>query len=368
MVRRGKERPGRRGSGRDPVTPDPPTPPDASHALLRPAPDPPHGADAGRRAAGQLRDHPGGARRTGRPGDRPAPGHRPGRRSRAARRRGGRDHGDRAHGHRRHRPGADRGARAAVRLRQAGARPLLHHAARLPALRPGRELLPGRAGDRPRPGSASGIDVAGALDAADRLLRVDSARHPQGDGRRFPVRCLDERRDPGRLRDSRLHPRGVAHRAVRARRDDRVLPAARPGVRGLWRSGSLGPGEGLLLAPGAADHGPRGGQLRDAHDADEELVPRRDPQAVRADGQGEGPADTPRALRPRVPQRDADHHRRLSAGAGRGALHRRPARRDHLLARWPGAPRLRGDRHPGLPDHLRGRCTSRRCWRWCCSS
>ena len=70
-------------------------------------------------------------------------------------------------------------------------------------------------------------------------------------------------------------------------------------------------GPRLLLAHGAADHGDGDRQLRRPDDADQELVPRRDRQAIRRHRARQGPDRAPRALRPRVPQRDADRHRRL---------------------------------------------------------
>ena len=53
-------------------------------------------------------------------------------------------------------------------------------------------------------------------------------------------------------------------------------------------------------------------RLRHHDAADQELVPRRDPQAVRADRARQGLHRAPGALRPRLPQRHADRHRRLS--------------------------------------------------------
>ena len=56
--------------------------------------------------------------------------------------------------------------------------------------------------------------------------------------------------------------------------------------------------------------------------ADQEFVPRRDPEGLRADGADEGPERAAGALRPRVPQRDADRHRRLSRRLRRRVLRR----------------------------------------------
>ena len=68
-------------------------------------------------------------------------------------------------------------------------------------------------------------------------------------------------------------------------------------LRGLvsenWRELSWPrPDRGLLLAPDPADHLAHRGRLRDADDAHQELLPRGDRQAVRADGPG--PRASPR--------------------------------------------------------------------------
>ena len=68
----------------------------------------------------------------------------------------------------------------------------------------------------------------------------------------------------------------------------------------------------LLLAHRPADHRHGARRLRHLDPADEELLPRRDPQAIRAHRAHEGPVRAPGALRPRVPQCDADRDRRLS--------------------------------------------------------
>ncbi len=65
----------------------------------------------------------------------------------------------------------------------------------------------------------------------------------------------------------------------------------------------------------------------------QELVPRGDRQAVRADRARQGPGRAPRALRPRLPQRHADRDRGLSGGLHRRAVHRLAADRGDLLAR-----------------------------------
>ena len=110
---------------------------------------------------------------------------------------------------------------------------------------------------------------------------------------------------------------------------------------------------GLPLAHRAA--GDRAGdrRLRRAHHADQELVPRGDRQAVRVTARAKGLSRAPRALRPRVPQRDADRDRRLPGRVRRHPVHRRAADRGDLLARRPRPARLRGGDQPRLPDHVR---------------
>ena len=68
----------------------------------------------------------------------------------------------------------------------------------------------------------------------------------------------------------------------------------------------------LFLAPGAADHLDGAVGLRHHDAADQELVPGGDPQAIRADRARQRLHQQPGAVRPRVPQRHADRHRRLS--------------------------------------------------------
>ena len=68
----------------------------------------------------------------------------------------------------------------------------------------------------------------------------------------------------------------------------------------------------LSLAHGAADHLRSGWRLRHHDAADQELVPRRDPQAIRPHRARQGLQRAAGALRARVPQRDADRHRRIS--------------------------------------------------------
>ena len=68
----------------------------------------------------------------------------------------------------------------------------------------------------------------------------------------------------------------------------------------------LGKVERLSLAHRAAGVCDDARRLRHADLSDQELLPRRNPQAICADRADEGPDRTPRALRPCVPQRHAD--------------------------------------------------------------
>ena len=140
------------------------------------------------------------------------------------------------------------------------------------------------------------------------------------DGTRFDT--VDLGRDHRRLRDPLVPLRGHAARALRRRLLLAHLPAARPHLRQLGRPLALGQGARLPLA-----HHPAGDRLDDRrlrHDdaADQELVPRRDPQAVRDDRPRQGPDRGPRPLRPRLPQRHADRDRRLPGGVHRHLLRR----------------------------------------------
>src|SRR4051812_40886805 len=100
-------------------------------------------------------------------------------------------------------------------------------------------------------------------------------------------------------------------------------------------------GPRLFLASDLADHRHDAERLRH-HDAlNEELVPRRDQEAIRAYRAGEGLHAEPDALRPYLPQRDADRHRGLSERLRARVLLRLAVDRDDLLARWPGPPQLR---------------------------
>ena len=313
----------------------------------------------------QFRDHPDRARRPGRAGDRGAYRHCGGRHGSDLRRGRGRSgHGRpvRCHRARRHeqvsrrarsRSRTDREAGEGVRLRQAAARALPPHDGPVRALRLRVELFPRRPRGRSGPGQAAGLDLARALDNAARLSDLDSLGHRQGGARRPALRRLDQRGHHRRLRDPQLYLRNPADRALRRRQLSRLVPAAWTCLQRLRRTLPARQDRGLFLAPGVADPGDGGERLRHHHDADQELLPGSDQPALRRHRARQGPDGTARALRSRLPQRHADHHRRPARGLHRDPVHRRAADRGHLLARWARAARLRIPAQAGLSDHLR---------------
>ena len=190
------------------------------------------------------------------------------------------------------------------------------------------------------------------VDAA-RLPDLDPARHPQGDPRRQPLRHRHQRGDHRRLRDPELPLRDHAAGALRRRLLLADLPAARPHLRQLGGPLARRQGPRLPLA-----HHPAGDRLdhrrlRDDDAADQELLPRRDQEAVRDHRPRQGPRRAPGALRPRLPQRHADRHRRLPGDLHQRLLRRQPDHRDHLLARRPRPARLRERAPARLPGGLR---------------
>ena len=119
--------------------------------------------------------------------------------------------------------------------------------------------------------------------------------------------------DPRRAeRHPGLPVRASADRAVRRRQLLQMVPLARPGVRRLEHFRLPAQGPGLFLAHGAADRGHDHRRIRRPHLPHQEFFPRGDRQAVRADRARQGPDRQSRALRPRLPQRHADRHRRHS--------------------------------------------------------
>ena len=98
--------------------------------------------------------------------------------------------------------------------------------------------------------------------------------------------------------------------------------------------------------------------------ADQELVSRRDQEILRADRAHEGPERAARALRPCLPQRHADRHRRLSRRLHQRLLHRIAADRAGVLARRPRLSLLRFAHSARLSRRARQRSTFSRCSAW----
>jgi hypothetical protein len=159
------------------------------------------------------------------------------------------------------RPRVHRGAREAVRLRQAGARALRPDAVELRPFRLRRELLPRHQRRRPDHREAAGVDLARAVDDVPVLRHLDPARHPEGDEGRLALRHLDQRGDHRRLRDPGVPVRHPAHHPLRRRQLLRLVSAPRPVVGPLRQHAVLGMGHRpagagrLLLAPGPAADG-----------------------------------------------------------------------------------------------------------------
>jgi hypothetical protein len=132
-----------------------------------------------------------------------------------------------------------------------------------------------------------------------------------------------------RLRDPELPVRDPAGGAVRRRQ---LLGSWFP-LRGLTSDDFARPG----LA--AQDHSTTSGTSRCRRRAGaggfatstmltKNSLPRRDQEAIRADRAGQGPQRAARALRPRVPQRDAARRRRISRRPSSARpVHRRAADR-----------------------------------------
>ena len=209
-------------------------------------------------------------------------------------------------------------------------------------VRPRRELLPQPARGRPGDLQDAGVDLARPVDHAAGLLDLDPARHRQGGARRLALRRRLVLGRHHRQRHPGLPVRAAAGRAVRRRQLLEDLSPARHRLRRLAQPVVGRPGRRLCLAHGPADHGHGDRRFRHAHHADQELLPRGDRQAVRADRPGQGPDGVARALRPCLPQRHADRHRRLPRRLHRRAVQRLASDRGHLLARRHGTAGLRG--------------------------
>ncbi len=175
-----------------------------------------------------------------------------------------------------------------VRLRQAAADPLPRHGRRLSALRLRPQLLPRSDRAASHPAEDAGVDLARPVVHAAGVSGVHSARHRQGGARRQPIRRRQQRRGAGRLRRAKLPVRHPAGRAVRRRQLLPLVSAARPDQRRCGQLELAGAHRRLRLAHGAADHRRGGGRLRQPDDADQELLPRGDPQAVHRDRPRQG--------------------------------------------------------------------------------
>ena len=149
------------------------------------------------------------------------------------------------------------------------------------------------------------------VDAAG-VFRLDPARHRQGGARRQPLRRRQQRRGADRLRGAGLPVRHPAGGAVRRRQLRAVVPAARAAQHGHRKLELAGARRGLSLAHGAADRGAGGRRLRRPDRADQELLPGGNPQAVRRHRPRQGRQRAAHAVPPRVPQRHAADHRRVS--------------------------------------------------------
>ena len=210
------------------------------------------------------------------------------------------------------RPGIHQEAGKAVRLRQAGLRALLPDAEELHRVRFRQELFPRHQRDAAHQGKAAGVDVARHLDDAADLPDLDPARDPQGRVGRLALRHLDLGHHHHRLCHPGLPDRDLPDHPVRRRLVLGRVSAARPDLRQLGVAVLVAEDPRLFLASDLADHRHDAVRLRHHDAADQELVPRRDQEAVRADGAGQGLYAAPDALRPHLPQRDADRHRRVS--------------------------------------------------------
>jgi hypothetical protein len=171
-------------------------------------------------------------------------------------------------------------ARAAVRLRQAGARALRHDDDELSHLRLRRELFSRRAGPAADQGKAARLGVARTVADPHRLWRLGAAGHRQGGARRLQVRCVDVGRHHRRLCHPELPVRHPARRHVRRRLVLQLVPAARPHLRQLRSARLVAADPRLRLASGAAADRARRQLLRHHDAAHQELVPRRDQEAV----------------------------------------------------------------------------------------
>ena len=142
------------------------------------------------------------------------------------------------------------------------------------------------------------------------------------------LRRVDLGRHHHRLCHPELHLRHHADRGLRRRQLFQLVSLARPDLRQFRAAELARQDRGLCLASGAAAdrHGHR--RLRHHDAADQELLPRRDPQAICDHGAGQGPDRAPGALWPCLPQCHAAGDLRLSRRLPRRLLRRLAADRD----------------------------------------
>src|SRR5690606_10922775 len=240
-----------------------------------------------------------------------------------------------------------------VRLRPSGARTLRRDAAPLRGVRP-RHELPAPQGRVAADGrEAAGVDQPRRVEFPDRLPGVDTAGHCQGGAPRQPLRPVDLARDSGGVRDSGLRARRRAAGAVRRRPVLAGLTSARAACVRLRPVVPGRQGPRLLLASRDAARVPDGAQLRRGHDADQEHLPRGDPQAVRPDGTGQGAVRAAGVLPARVSQCTDPAGDGLPGRLRRRVLHRLAAHRDAFLAGRARPAVVRGGHSPRLSGGAR---------------
>ena len=111
-----------------------------------------------------------------------------------------------------------------------------------------------------------------------------------------------------------------------------IFPFERPDQRRVAVLAMVRARAGLSLAYGAADHRDGGGRLRQPDDADQELLPGGNRQAIHRHRPRQGRQRNARAVRPYVPQRDAADRGRISSGVRRHPVHLGAAGGDRVFA------------------------------------
>ena len=163
---------------------------------------------------------------------------------------------------------------------------------------------------RPDPREDAGVDLARPVADADPYLVSIPLGIRKAVQRRLAASTSGPRPSSSSAMPSRLPLRHPADRAVCRRQLFQLVPVARADLRQFRAAELCGKIARLCLAPRAAAASPWARLLRHHDAADQELVPRRDPQAICDDRARQGPDRAPGALRPRVPQRHADRDRR----------------------------------------------------------